>query len=443
MPTEIETLEQQLDDFDPTTRREALDALIAQAERGDISLPAPGNEVNVHTHTFFSYNAYGYSPTKFAWLARKRGLAAAGIVDFDVLDGLEEFLEAGRLLGLKTCVGVETRVYVPEFSDRVMSSPGEPGICYQLGVGHTTAQLSGWAADFLQSMRTGVEQRNRGLVERVNAHTSPVELNYDRDVIPLTPMNNPTERHICLAYARKAAQMFSEEGKLTEFWSDRLGVPADKLGLPEGKELQNAIRAKTMKRGGVGYVQPDEGSFPLMADMNRFVLEAGAIPTIAWVDGTSDGEQCTDELFQVARASGTAALTIVPDRNYTPGVKDAKLRNLYDLMPLAEKHGFPVTVGTEMNSPGQQFVNAFDDAELKPLRPIFLKGAHIVYAHSVLQWQSGMGYLSDWAKGAFKTVEDKNEFFAALGQRLQPDKEDRLSDLLEDATTEDVLSRLQ
>ena len=31
-----------------------------------------------------------------------------------------------------------------------------------------------------------------------------------------------------------------------------------------------------MKKGGVGYVQPGKGSFPLMADMNRFVLESGA-----------------------------------------------------------------------------------------------------------------------------------------------------------------------
>jgi hypothetical protein len=40
------------------------------------------------------------------------------------------------------------------------------------------------------------------------------------------------------------------------------------------------IRSKTMKKGGVGYVQPGKGSFPLMAEMNRFVLAAGAIPTL-------------------------------------------------------------------------------------------------------------------------------------------------------------------
>ena len=440
MPTELESLEEQLDSFDPAVRREALEALGAMVSQGEVEFPAPGTAINVHAHTFFSYNAYGYSPTKFAWLARKEGLAVAGIVDFDVLDGLEEFLEAGQVLGLKTCVSVETRVYVPEFADRVMTSPGEPGISYHMGVGYTDANLGGWAGEFLQSMRRSVEQRNRGLIGRVNAHTSPVELDHDRDVFPLTPRHNATERHICLAYARKAAELFPESERLSGFWEEKLGESTAELGLPEGGELQALIRAKTMKSGGVGYVQPDAGSFPLMADMNRFALEAGAIPTITWLDGTSAGEQSMDELIEVAKSTGAAALNIIPDRNYTPGVKDEKLQNLYDVVELTQKHDLPVIVGTEMNAPGQKFVDAFETAELKPLVPVFLKGAHIAYAHSVLQRQSSMGYLSDWAKGAFATCAARNEFFEALGQRLKPAREAQLAELSDSASPEEILA---
>jgi hypothetical protein len=443
MPLGVETLEQQLDSFDPAKRREALDGLVELVRRGDVQLPASGGEINVHTHTFFSYNAYGYSPTKYAWLARKRGLAVAGIVDFDVLDGLEEFLEAGRALGLKACVSVETRVYVPEFADRVMTSPGEPGISYHMGVGFTTAHLGGWAADFLASMRQGVDRRNRALVGRVNAYTGPAVLDYDKDVVPLTPKCNPTERHICLAYARRAAETFPEAAKLADFWVDKLGELAEKLDLPDGPKLQNSIRAKMMKRGGVGYVQPDRGSFPLMADMNRFVLDAGAIPTMTWLDGTSAGEQAMEELIEVAKSTGTAALNIIPDRNYTPGVKDQKLQNLYAVVALAEKHGFPIIVGTEMNSPGQKFVDAFDTAELKPLLPVFLKGACIAYAHSVMQREAGMGYLSDWAKRTFATVGAKNEFFHALGRLLQPKRESNLRELPANVTPAAILGKTQ
>ena len=135
----VEELEDKLDSFDSAERKEALLMLCKKARAGHISLPESGTDVNLHCHTFFSYNTYGYSPSKFAWLARKAGLAVAGIVDFDVLDGLEEFLEAARILGLKGCAGMETRVFVPEFADKVMTSPGEPGITYHMGVGFPTA----------------------------------------------------------------------------------------------------------------------------------------------------------------------------------------------------------------------------------------------------------------------------------------------------------------
>ena len=110
-----------------------------------------------------------------------------GIVDFDVLDGLEEFWQASRLLDLKACVGIESRVFVPEFSDRVINSPGEPGISYHMGTGFTTTDIPAEAQTFLDGMRQTSEQRNRAMVERVNAFLSPLELSYEQDVMPLVP----------------------------------------------------------------------------------------------------------------------------------------------------------------------------------------------------------------------------------------------------------------
>jgi hypothetical protein len=404
-----EQLERQLDDFNPVVRRRALREIVNQSR-----WPQPTAQVNLHSHTFFSYNAYGYSPTHFAVLARQRGLMVAGIVDFDVLDGLEEFLEAGRLLELKTCVSLESRVFVPEFADRVINSPGEPGISYHMGVGFPREIEH----PLLTQMRCTAEQRNRELVARVNAFTTPVTLDYDRDVLPLTPRGNATERHICEAYAKKGDK---------EFWRRKLGDCPD-----DPAKLRALIRAKTMKHGGVGYVQPGKGAFPILAEMNRFVLEAGAIPTMTWLDGTSEGEKRIEDLFEVAKSLGTAALNIIPDRNYTPGVKDQKLQNLLDVIALAEKHHFPIIVGTEMNAPGNKFMDSFETAELKPFVPVFLKGAHIAYAHSMLQRHCRRGYLSDWAKQRFASIAEKNDFFEKLGHELSPK-----------VTTEELLAKLR
>jgi len=409
---------------------------------GEIALPEPGTDVNLHCHTFFSYNTYGYSPSKFAWLARRRGLAVAGVVDFDVLDALEEFLEAAKMLGLKGCAGLETRVFVPEFSDRVINSPGEPGISYHMGVGFPSSRLECKQEEFLLNLRRLAQQRNRDLMGRVNKYLRPVELDYDRDVLVLTPSGNPTERHICLAYARKAREVFDDDNALREFWSEKLGVEAKSLELPESRDLLNTIRAKTMKRGGVGYVVPDKGSFPLMADTNRFVLAGGGIPTVTWLDGTSEGEKAIEELLEVSKATGAAAINVIPDRNYGTGTEEVKLKNLYQVVELAEKLHLPVVVGTEMNSPGQKFVDDFDTEELSPLVPVFLKGANIFYAHSVLQQQCGLGYTSKWAEKNFESAAEKNEFYKALGSSLQPEHEDKLGGLSEDVTAQEILDKV-
>ncbi|HUB87353.1 MAG TPA: hypothetical protein VMB22_05640 [Verrucomicrobiae bacterium] len=420
----IEQLERQLDSFDAAQRRDALTQLWNLARAGKIELAEPGADVNLHAHTFFSYNAYGYSPSKFAWLARRRGLAVAGIVDFDVLDALEEFWAAGKLIGLKRCASLESRTFVPEFSTRVINSPGEPGIAYNMGVGFPRANQH----PLLSQMRQTVDRRNRELVRRVNEFLKPVALDYDRDVLSLTPNGNATERHLCEAYSKIGDE---------NFWKGKIGDrPSDPA------KFQALIRSRLMKRGGPGYVPPDAGAFPLLAVMNQFVLDSGAIPTVTWLDGLSEGEKAIEELFEVSMRSGAAAINIIPDRNYTPGVKDEKLKNLCDVIELSEKHGFPIVVGTEMNAPGNKFVDDFTTAELKPFAPVFLKGAHIIYAHSVLQRESGLGYLSDWAKKNFKSAAAKNDFFGRLGRQLQPAGEDQLRNLPATATPESILDRI-
>ena len=177
-----------VNNFDLSTRRQALAQLATEED-----FPAVGNFVNAHAHTFYSFNYKGYSPSRFVLEAKREGLEMGGIVDFDVLDGLEEFWEASRLLDLKGCVGIESRVFVPEFSDCVINSPGEPGISYHMGTGFTSTDIPEAAQVFLDNMRSTSAERNQAMVKRVNEFLSPLVLDYDLDVLPLTPNGNATE----------------------------------------------------------------------------------------------------------------------------------------------------------------------------------------------------------------------------------------------------------
>ena len=230
---------------------------------------------------------------------------------------------------------------------------------------------------------------------------------------------------------------------MKNFWYDKLGIKFESEELPEGKNLLNTIRAKTIKKGGIGYVTPDKKSFPLLADTNKFFLETGAIPTLAWLDGTSEAERDIENLLEIAIKNGVAAINIIPDRNYKPGVKDEKLENLYRTVELAQELHLPVIVGTEMNSPGQKFVDSFNTKELSLLVPVFLKGAHIIYAHSVLQRYCGLGYTSIWAEQNFNNVEKKNNFFEKLGLLLEPEYEERCCDFNNDTLPQQILTEFE
>ena len=442
MAGQLEKLERRLDSFDAAERRRALTELAGMAAAGTIEFALTRPIVNLHCHTFFSYNSRGYSPAGFAYLAKKAGLAVAGIVDFDVLDGVDEFLGTCRLLELKGVAGVETRVFVPEFSERQINSPGEPGVSYHMGVGFGSSDVPPGQRRFLLNLKAMAQQRNRRLVERVNKHLDPVTIDFENDVVPLTPAGNATERHICLAYAKKAAAVCKNTANLVEYWSERLDTNAASLGLPEGKDLINMIRAKTMKYGGAGYIQPDSGSFPTLAETNEFLLSCGAIPTQTWLSGVSEGEQATPELLKVGMATGVAAINVIPHRNYGPGVDPLILENLRRTVRLADELGLVVITGTEMNSPGQIFSDDFDREELRDIAPFFLKGAYIAYAHGVLQRTCGLGYSGGWAKTHFPAPGLRNDFFEQAGRELTPAGEKLLAGLDSDSAPADVLARI-
>ncbi len=368
-----------------------------------------------------------------------------GLVDFDVLDGVEEFIDAGSSAGLRVAAGLETRVFVEDFADRVINSPGEPGISYHMGAGFVGGPVA--EPGLLDRLKAIAQDRTRGMMDRISAHLDPVRLDYEADVVPLTPKNNPTERHVCGAFDQKAKQVFPEREARIAFWAARLGLKTDQVAacLDDAPVLQGLIRSKTMKAGGVGYVQPEGQDFPKLEEVNAFTVANGAIPTFAFLDGTSPGEKCMEELLDLMMASGAAMANIIPDRNWNikdPIQRAVKVAKLDAFIHMAANRDLPIIVGTEMNAYGQRFVDDFEADALKPHYPRFLEGAHIIHAHTLLQAWAGMGYLSDWAKDAFPDTKAKNRFFAALGAHVATRQHPGLGELTAEASPEGVAQAL-
>lgn len=415
----FDALEAKLNDFDLDVRSRALQELVSLQPEAQSFQP---DLVNMHCHTFFSFNGYGYSPTALAWLARRRGIKLLGIVDFDVLDGVDEFLSACEIVGIRGSAGIETRVYLPEFATREINSPGEPGVYYHMGIGFTTSRVPEAVASILADMRRRATERNQDMLARINDYLDPLIVDYERDVLPLTPKGNATERHILAAYLHIARQMISGPAM---FWADKLDMAADQISAisDDKRKFQNLVRAKLMKRGGVGYVQPGPDTFPTVEEFHALMLGCGALPCAAWLDGMSEGEQAIEELLDLLIGKGVVALNIIPDRNWNiadPEVKWVKLQKLYQVVELAQKLDLPLNIGTEMNSYGQKLVDDFDAPELAPVRAAFIDGAYFIYGHTVAQRVLGSGYQSAWAQAHLPTRRERNAFYAAFGRRVEP-----------------------
>ena len=409
-----------LSDPDPRKRRAALRALAANRS-GEHAEGA--RAVNLHSHTCYSFNGYGYSPSMFAWKAAEAGLYAAGIVDFDVLDGVDEFLDACTALGLRGCAGMETRVYVEELSDVEINSPGEPGIAYHMGSGFVRSAVKD--TTFLDSLKKAAQDRTRDIAARVNSFLHPVTVDFDHDVLPRTPAGNATERHLCEAYAAAAEAVFPDPEARAQYWSEKLGASAEEIRRLFGEPplLHGLIRSRTMKRGGPGYVQSDSAAFPRLDAVNAFVRAERAIPTCAWLDGCSAGEADAGKLLDLHLAKGTLAVNVIPDRNWNiadPKERASKGAKLANFLAAAQARSMPVLVGTEMNAYGQRFVDDFDAPELRPHDELFAEGAAVLYGHTRLETRAGMGYVSAWAELHLPKPSERNVFFGEVGRRLPP-----------------------
>ncbi len=451
MPENMTGAEKQLNDFDSIKRKEALDFVVRMLDEHKTTVPSEKNEVNLHFHTFYSYNANGWSPSRIAWESKKYGLMATGIVDFDVIDGMNEFLLATHELDIRGAVSLETRVFIEEYRDHVLSSPKEPGVAYFMAVGcYQYPETDSKADHALKRMRTMASQRNIEVMDRVNEYLVKVKIDYHRDALPLTPSGNATERHMLSAYDKKAREVFSDDKEaLVSFWANALEM--DKLDcsnlIDNTAAFHDKIRSKLMKYGGVGYVAPTKDTFPQVEEVIAMSNDMGAIPAIAWLDGTNSGEADMPKLLGDLAEMGTLAMNIIPDRNWN--IKDAdekktKVENLEKAVNAAREANFPIIVGTEMNKAGLPFVDDFDSPELRPYVKDFIDGANFLHGHTMLAKPADLGVQSEWAKSAFSSASLRNDFYTKVGSLAGPKRMSKLigDTVLSNMSPDDILKMM-
>ena len=432
-----------MNSFNVLERKQALNEILSK----NPTFSGEGKNVNLHFHSFNSYNCENWSPTRIAYESKLRGLYASGIIDFDVIDGRDEFMDASELLGLRASVGIETRAFLTEYSHFEIDSPGEPGVSYIAGSGFVSPLSEGSIqALTLAEYRNKALERNVALIGRINAGIPQIAVDYLEDVLPLTPSGNATERHIIQAYIQKSIKQNADKRVLYVLWSEVLGKTAVEVeaAFQNMPAMEDLVRAKLAKKGGVGYVQPTADTFPKVEDFFAWTRSCGAIPLESWLDGTSKGEEDGKALLELSRQKGALGLNIIPDRNWNikdPEVKTLKYCKLKEIVQIAENMDFPLQIGTEMNKLGLPFADDLEGEYLKPFKNSFLNGAKILVGHSTLQRFAGFSYSDKQVDAQFKNTKHKNDFFASVGALSPVTKQ--IGDILRNAGTDKSFAIIQ
>lgn len=359
---------QDLNHIDKDVRLESLRLLMAKINYGELPRPETGNDVNNHIHTSYSFSPY--SPTKAVWMAYQAGLATAGIMDHDSISGAEEFIEAGKIAGIATTIGVECRVDFSRtpLSGRRINNPDQNSIAYMTlhGLPHTQIDT---IKEYFKPYQEYRNQRNRKMVDRINDLTKQPELSldFDKHIVPLSLSHEGgsiTERHILYALALRLIELFGKGEALLTYLSEKLklnvsdkihGLLSDINNPHYEYDLLGLLKSEMVASF---YIDASD-ECPDVRDVIALSKKVGAICAYAYLGDVSNSvtgdkkaqkfeDDYLEELFDVLKELEFQAVTYMPSRN-TPAQLDR-------LRALCEEHGFFQISGEDINSSRQSFV---------------------------------------------------------------------------------------
>ena len=190
-----------LNKLNAPTKQERLNNLREAVKTANFPPMVP-QYINNHIHTTYSFSPY--SPTASVYAARMEGLCTAGIIDHDSISGAREFLEAAEIVGIPVTIGMEARVSMAgtRLEGRRTNNPDQVGVSYMTiqSVPHDKIDV---LTKFFKPYQAARHERNRKMIARINELVG-VELDYDRDVLPLSEAHDNggvTERHLMYALA--------------------------------------------------------------------------------------------------------------------------------------------------------------------------------------------------------------------------------------------------
>ena len=320
--------------------------------------------INNHIHTTYSFSPY--SPTAAVYAARMEGLCTAGIIDHDSISGAEEFIEAAEIIGIPVTIGMEARISMDgtRLEGRRTNNPDQVGVSY-MTIQSVPHDKIGVLTEFFKPYQAARHARNRQMIAKINELVG-VELDYDRDVLPLSEAKDNggvTERHLMYALAIELVKQvgkgqpmidkltavgmnLSEKQKTMLLDTQYPFYEYDVLGMLKGTFVPKIFIDATTE-------------CPKLCDMVKLCNEIDAYLCYAYLGDVGDSvtgdkkaqkfeDDYLDDVFECLAEEGVKAVTYMPTRN-TPA-------QLERLRGLCDQYGMFQISGEDINSPRQSFI---------------------------------------------------------------------------------------
>lgn len=366
------------------------DTLIRQFSEQDVL------EVNAHLHTPYSFSAFTDIPQIFSMAVREH-IAVAGINDFFVADGYEEFCTEALKAGVFPLFNIEFISLLKEEQQQQIriNDPNNPGRCYFSGKGldHPFSLDEKLRQKLNRVVRESQEQV-RLMISRANSwfEKSGVEIRLEYSAIRKQFARELVrERHVAkavrVAVFEQCTGVDSRKALLTRVF----GGKDPRAPLTDLPQIDNEIRGNLLKAGGQAFVEEDDNAFMLLPEVIEIILSAGGIPCYPVLLDDKNGrftefESNHEQLYQELSTKGIRCIELIPGRNAAS--------HFESFIRYFNSKGFIILLGTEHNSPDMIPLTC-DTRGNVPLseeaRRISWEGACAVAAHQYLRARGGRG----------------------------------------------------
>jgi len=376
-------------------------------------------KVNGHLHSPYSFSAFSNLEQMFK-MATSENIKVLGINDFNTTDGYTEFFKLALKYKIFPLFNIEFMgMLADEQANGIrVNDPNNPGRTYFSGKGlRYPAQMDEKNKNILNSIVNKSFYQLEEIISNLNDFLqqigSDIRIGID-EIRKKWAKELVRERHIAKALRIKIFEEFSTDEKRTIFLEKLLGDKVPKSLIDDVPALENEIRARLLKKGGVAYAKENEKVFPEIENVIEIIVNAGGIPCYPVLLDDKNGnfteyESDPGKLLEKLKEKKVTSIELIPGRN--------DFNKLKEFVSFFDKNGFVITLGTEHNTPAMEpvTVSCRERKVLdRELVSISYRGTSVIAAHQYLHAQGREGYIHN--NGTART--DEKEYFEQLGDAV-------------------------